>query len=143
MNIRLQRRIRLVEKDNGTVQSDTRVIWCETGICEERATDGTTVTRRAFTLGEQAAGVGRFLTVDHLGSISEVTSDSGTLLARYAYDPWGRRSVTAGSDFTKIGYTGHEWRTTGGLWLTQFRGYDAELGRWISEDPSGDRKSVV
>jgi YD repeat-containing protein len=33
--------------------SPTRVLWCETVICEERAADGVTVTRRPFGLGEQ------------------------------------------------------------------------------------------
>jgi RHS repeat-associated protein len=131
----LQRRMRIVEKDGGVVQSDTKVVWCETGICEERAADGTTIARRAFTLGEQTAGGARFFAPDHLGSIGEVTNGSSTVLARYAYDPWGRRSVTAGTDITKVGYTGHQWQAAGGLWLTQFRGYEAELGRWLSEDP--------
>jgi RHS repeat-associated protein len=116
------------------------VIWCETGICEERGADGTTVTRRAFTLGEQAAGVARFFAADHLGSVGEVTNGSSTVLARYVYDPWGRRSLTTGTDVTKVGYTGHQWQATGGVWLTQFRGYDAELGRWASEDPYHDNQ---
>jgi RHS repeat-associated protein len=133
----LQRRVRVIEKENSVVQSETKAIWCETGICEERAADGTTVTRRAFALGEQAAGVARFFAADHLGSAGEVTNGSSSVLARYAYDPWGRRSVTAGTDVTKVGYTGHQWQATGGLWLTQYRWYDESIGRWISEDPIG------
>lgn len=53
----LQRRVRQIERDNGVTTADTRVLWCETAICEERAADGVTVTRRAFGLGEQI-GVG-------------------------------------------------------------------------------------
>jgi hypothetical protein len=56
-----QRRVRIVEKENSVVQSDAKVVWCEAEICEERAADGVTVTRRAFALGEQApicTGVG-------------------------------------------------------------------------------------
>lgn len=44
----VRRRVRIVEKENGVTQSDTKVVWCESDICEERAADGTTVTRRAF-----------------------------------------------------------------------------------------------
>ena len=47
-----QCRVRIIGKENGVVQSDTQVLWCETAICEERAADGATVTRRAFGLGE-------------------------------------------------------------------------------------------
>ena len=133
----LQRRVRQIEKDNGVTTADTRVLWCETAICEERAADGVTVTRRAFGLGEQVNGEARFFTTDHLGSVREVTDTAGTLLARYAFDPWGRRTVTAGTDVTTVGFTGHRTHTTSGLALTLYRGYDAELARWMTRDPAG------
>ncbi|MCL4814674.1 MAG: hypothetical protein KJ061_19480 [Vicinamibacteraceae bacterium] len=133
----LQRRVRQVEKENGVTTSDARVLWCETAICEERAADGVTVTRRAFGLGEQVNGTARFFTTDHLGSVREVTDGTGALLARYAFDPWGRRTVTAGTDVTTVGFTGHRTHTSAGLALALYRGYDAGLGRWVSEDPIG------
>jgi len=37
-----QRRVRIVEKESSVVQSDAKVIWCGSEICEERAADGTT-----------------------------------------------------------------------------------------------------
>jgi hypothetical protein len=77
-----QRRVRVVEKDNGVTQSDTKVVWCENEICEERAADATTVTRRAFERGEQVAGAARFFATDHLGSVEEVTDSTSALLAR-------------------------------------------------------------
>ncbi len=134
----LQRRVRQIEKEDGVTQSDTRVLWCETAICEERAADGVTV-RRAFGLGEQVNGTARYFTVDHLGSVREVTDTVGTVLARYAFDSWGRRTVTAGTDVTSVGFTGHRTHTSSGLALALLRGYDAEggSGRWISEDPIG------
>lgn len=132
----LQRRVRQVEKDNGVTTADTRVLWCETAICEERAADGVTVTRRAFGLGEQINGQARFFTVDHLGSVREVTDTAGTLLARYAFDPWGRRTVTAGADVTTVGFTGHRYAgAAADLWLARYRGFSGSLGRWTSEDP--------
>jgi RHS repeat-associated protein len=60
-----------------------------------------------------------------------------TLLARYAFDPWGRRSLVAGTDVSDVGFTGHRSATTAPLWLTQYRAYDPDLGRWISDDPIG------
>lgn len=132
-----QRRVRLVEKENSVIQSDTKVIWCQTAICEERAADGVTVTRRSFSQGEQAGDTTRFFVGDRLGSLDVVTNTSGAVLARYALDPWGRRTVTAGTDITNFGYAGHRWQAASSLSLTLYRGYDAELGRWISEDPAG------
>ena len=36
-----------------------------------------------------------------------------------------------------MGYTGHRWQEQGDLWLTFYRAYEPELGRWLSEDPIG------
>jgi RHS repeat-associated protein len=130
--------VRQIEQENGVTTADTRVLWCETAICDERAADGVTVTRRAFGLGEQIAGEGRFFTADHLGSVREVADSTGTLLARYAFDPWGRRTVTTGTDVTTVGFTGHRAHTSSGLALALYRPYDAGLGRWLSEDPAGN-----
>jgi RHS repeat-associated protein len=131
------RRVRQVEKDNGIVLSDTRLLWCQNTICEERATDGVTVTRRAFRLGEQVGGQARYFTLDHLGSVRDVTDSTVTLLARYAFDPWGRRTLVAGTDVTTVGFTGHRTHENSGLALALYRGYDPELARWVSEDPIG------
>jgi RHS repeat-associated protein len=133
----LQRRVREVEKEDGVPVSDIKLVWCEDEICEERATDGVTVTRRAFAQGEQVVGVTHFFAVDHLGSVRDVTNTTGSLLARYAFDPWGRRLVTSGTDVTTVGFTGHRKHAASGLTLTLYRGYDTGTGRWISEDPLG------
>jgi RHS repeat-associated protein len=132
-----QRRVRQVEKDNGITTADTRVLWCETAICEERAADGTTVTRRAFGLGEQVAGQAHFFTTDHLGSVREVTDTAGALLARYAFDPWGRRTLSAGSDVTTVGFTGHRDHGPSGLAMALYREYSPENGSWLTDDPIG------
>jgi RHS repeat-associated protein len=132
-----QRRVRVIEKENGVTQADTKVVWCESEICEERAADGTTVTRRAFSLGEQVAGAARFFAPDHLGSVEAVTDGTSAVLARYVFDPWGRRTLTAGTDVTSVGYVGYRWHPSGTLALTLYRGYDAESGRWVSQDPIG------
>ena len=137
-----QRRVRVVEKDNGVTQSDSKVVWCRREICEERGSDGVTVARRSFSQGEQPAGTTRFFVGDRLGSLDAATDASGGLLARYALDPWGRRTLTAGGDVTNVGYAGHRWQPASSLSLTLYRAYDTELGRWISEDPSGYRDGV-
>jgi RHS repeat-associated protein len=72
-----------------------------------------------------------------LGSVIAVTSNAGAILGRYAIDPWGRRTLVAGVDSTNVGYTGHGWQQSGGMWLSLYRAYDPSLGRWLSEDPQG------
>ena len=133
-----QRRVRAIEKENGVVQSDSRVLWCDDQICEDRAADGATVTRRAFKYGEQvSSGAARLFVADHLGSVTDVADASATLLGRYAYDPWGRRTVTAGGDVTSEAFTGHQWQSHSSILLAYYRGYDPNLAVWISEDPIG------
>ena len=131
-----QRRVRVIQKENNIVQSDRRMLWCGKEECEERAADGTTVTRRIWWQGEQA-GAARFFAADHVGSVTDVTDGASAVLARYTFDAWGRRTLATGTDVTTVGYTGHRWQGTAGIWLTLYRGYDADLGRWLSEDPVG------
>jgi RHS repeat-associated protein len=138
----LQRRVRTIEKENGIVESDTHSLWCDWQICEERESDGVTVRRRAFWQGEQVAGAVRFSFRDHLGTLTDVSDFNGDLLARYTYDPWGRRTLAAGTDVTAIGFTGHRWQANGALWLTQYRVYDPDSDRWLSEDPIGMKGGV-
>ena len=130
-----QRRIRVIEKESSVVQSDTKVIWCGSEICEERAGDGTTVNQRPFKHGEQVGSASPFFGADHLGSVTEVTDSSAALLARYAFDPWGRRVLATGTDATTLGYTGHRMHEASALALTMFRAYDPAAARWLSEDP--------
>jgi RHS repeat-associated protein len=131
-----RRRVRVIEREDGAIQTEPRAVWCGTELCEERAADGATVTRRAFPQGELATGVQRYFTADHLSSVREVTDASGALLGRYAFDPWGRRTVTGGTDVTDAGISEHR-QAASGLSLALYRGYDAESGRWLNEDPIG------
>ena len=132
-----QRRIREIEKENGVAQSDTRVLWCGKDMCEERAADGASVTRRLYARGEQVAGGSSFFTQDHLGSVREVLDGGGVRLAQFAFDPWGRRTLVQGSDITRVGFTGHRWEAAVSTWLTAYRQLDPEIGRWLTEDPIG------
>jgi RHS repeat-associated protein len=76
-----------------------------------------------------------FYSRDHLGSIRELTDNAGNVRARYAYDPWGRRTKLAGDLETDFGFAGMFWSAEANLSLTHFRAYDPELGRWLSRDP--------
>ena len=55
--------------------------------------------------------------------------------ARYAYDPWGRRSRLSGDLEADFGFAGMSWAAEAGLGITRFRAYDPEVGRWLSRDP--------
>jgi RHS repeat-associated protein len=131
-----QRRVRIIEKENGVTENDIRVLWCDKQICEERSSDGIAVTKRAFGQGESVMGTPHFFATDHLRSVHEVTNSANAVLARYAFDPWGRRSLISGSDVTEVGFTGQYVLPDTSISLTLYRAYDSAIGRWLSEDPA-------
>jgi RHS repeat-associated protein len=131
----LSRRTRIVEKENGASVRDAQLLWAGTTIVEERLTTGE--VNRFFSHGEQNNGAARYLTRDHLGSIREVTDNSGAVVTRNEYDPYGRVTRVAGTADSRFGYTGHLNHTSSGLVLALYRAYDPALGRWLSADPAG------
>ncbi len=77
----------------------------------------------------------RYFHADHLGSVEVVTSETGAVLARYSYDPWGKRSTVEGDgSIADQGYTGHEMLDNGLIHMGG-RVYDPVLGRFMSADP--------
>lgn len=82
---------------------------------------------------------------DYLGSITQITTLDGKIVANYSYDPWGRlrdpetfEIYAAGEEpelFLGRGFTGHEHLTWFGLINMNARLYDPLLGRFLSPDP--------
>ncbi len=133
------RRVRTIEKENGVVTSDQRQVWLGLELAEDRDTATGQTMKRFFPQGEQIASGpasgAYYYTRDHLGSIRELTDATGTVRARYDYDPWGRRTKIEGDVDASFGFTGHYHHQASGLALAAFRAYDADLGRWLSRDP--------
>ena len=138
----LGRRVKLVEKTNGVVVSTKLFVWCGTELCEERDSTGSNVTKRFFGQGEQISGTNYFFTRDHLGSVREMTDGSGTIHARYDYDPYGRRTKVSGDMDADFAFTGDYYHANSGLYLTLYRAYDPNTGRWISRDPMQENESL-
>lgn len=138
----LGRRTKIVEKQNGVAVSTNYFVWCGIELCEARTGTGGTVAKRFFDHGEQILGTNYFFTMDHLGSIREMTDSSGTIRVRYDYDPYGRRTKASGTLDADYGFTGHLVHSTSGLHLTLFRAYDSSLGRWLSRDPLHEEGGV-
>jgi RHS repeat-associated protein len=77
---------------------------------------------------------------DHLGSTRALTDASGNVVERISYDSFGNGT---GSARTRYGYTGRERDELTGLYYYRARWYDAQVGRFISEDPIGFRGGDV
>ena len=132
------RRVAIVEKNSGgTVTSTKQLLWCGSDICEERdASDN--VTTQFYANGQIQGGTGYYTFRDHLGSVRELINTSGTVVARYSYDPFGNATQlvsTVSSDFQYANYYAHG---PSGLNLTLYRAYDPTTARWLSRDPEGE-----
>ena len=128
-------RTRNVEKDGGLTTSDHRYLWCRWSVCEERDSDGVSIVRQFFNLGLIDDGDVRFLSLDHLGSVREITDTTSALEARYDYDPFGQVTKLTGNVDASFTYTGYYDHVQSGLLLAPRRAYDAAFGKFLSEDP--------
>ncbi len=109
-------------------------------------TDGTGATtmlyvyadRRLVASGTQTGGF-RFHHMDKTGSALALTGASGSVVAAYAYDPFGRvldRTGPADTAFTFSGAYG-VMEEGEGLYFMRNRYYDAVTGRFLHKDPIG------
>ncbi len=84
----------------------------------------------------QKAGVGFFYYhSNHQGSITHLTDNSGNIANSYVYDSYGRRSQVIESVIQPYSYTGREFDVESGLYFSRARYFDANTGRFLSEDP--------
>ncbi|HWA11397.1 MAG TPA: RHS repeat-associated core domain-containing protein [Opitutaceae bacterium] len=131
---------RVQEKFNSTLIKQW--VWAGGAQPAEERDGSNVVTKRFYAGGEQIGGTSYYFTRDHLGSVREITDGSGVVQARYDYDPYGRSTKISGSLETDFGYTGFFRHAQSGLWLTCYRSYDPELGRWLSRDPIGENGGI-
>jgi RHS repeat-associated protein len=80
---------------------------------------------------------------DNQGSLAALTDESGNVVERYAFDPWGARrnpdqweqKDTRTKWITNRGYTGHEHLDAFGIINMNGRVYDPATGMFFSPDP--------
>ena len=84
----------------------------------------------------------RYMHKDALSSIDTITNESGVVIQRLAYDPFGKKIVQSWindesrSPLVKRGYTGHEHIEEFELIHMKGRVYDPVTGRLLSGDPN-------
>ena len=114
--------MKIVEKINGSVTSTKPFVWCGKQLCERRDSSGANVVSRIFADGETEGVDKVYYARDHLGSVRELVDVDGvTVLARYEYDPYGRRTKVSGPAEGSFGYTGHYYHMPSGLHLALYR----------------------
>ncbi len=89
--------------------------------------------RVAMRVDEQGGDGVYYLHGDHLGSTSLTTDESGGMVARQLYHPYGTTRYSEGTLATDFGFTGQRHDGTG-LVFMHARYYHPMLGRFISAD---------
>jgi RHS repeat-associated protein len=82
-----------------------------------------------------ASSVVSYYLADHLGSVVQETSGTGSVTLDREYDPWG--VPVLGSSTSGFAFTGREWDSEIGLYYYRARYYDSAVGRFVAEDPAG------
>ena len=134
----LSRVVKIVEKTGNTINSTRKIVWHGQEKLEFRdATDA--VTQRNYAQGQYVGTTAYFYTRDDLGSIREMFTGGGTVVARYDYDPYGRSTTILGTTPTDMNFTGLYRHSKSNLDLAVYRAYDPDFGRWLSRDPIAER----
>ena len=75
---------------------------------------------------------------DGLGSITEITNQSGTVVQRYAYSSFGKIESQLDPNFVQpYTFTAREFDPETGLHFYRTRTYDSSVGRFVQPDPIG------
>lgn len=116
----------------------------ETGV-ERLYLGGDAYSAPAMYVKERGSWKIYYICRDHLGSITHVVNEDGTVKQELSYDAWGRlrnpetqEAYAPGSEpilFLGRGYTGHEYLPWFGLVNMNARLYDPVLARFLSPDP--------
>jgi RHS repeat-associated protein len=78
---------------------------------------------------------------DVLGNVTALTDEDGEIVETYEYDIYGKPSIydengdPMATPMAPFLFTGHYWDADTGLYLTMYRAYSPELGRWLTRDP--------
>ena len=105
--------------------------------------DGTNTQQARYTHGARTdqplvaerGGQSYYYHNDHQGSIRLVTDGAGTAVNTYDYGAYGNAETTVETLDQPYRYTGREYDPESGLYYYRARYYDADTGRFISEDP--------
>ena len=88
--------------------------------------------------GMEEEGREHFYFQDDLGSPMRLADEAGRSEETYGFDEFGNDIRTAKDIFKdslqSFGFTGYQMDSAGGLYFAQARGYDAGVGRFVSED---------
>ncbi len=107
-------------------------------VMDDDANSGVTKYQNGLGIDDKLSlktnGVTKYFLTDHLGSTVALTNSSGVATEQTSYDSFGNATTNLS---TRYQYTGREYDSFSGFHYYRARWYDANLGRFVSEDPIG------
>lgn len=106
-------------------------------------TDNLDIVQATYTYGNDLitadyADFRGYYHYDGLGSVRQLTDNSGTVIANYTYDSFGNSVASVSSVANNYGFTGEQqFGEADDLVFLRARYYDTSVGRFISRDPIG------
>jgi RHS repeat-associated protein len=88
-------------------------------------------------LAEFRSSTASFYDQDGLGSVTSLSNSSGSLANTYVYKAFGNLASSSGSTANPFQFTGRDYDPETGLRYYRARYYDANTGRFLTEDPIG------
>lgn len=133
----LGRRIRRIVAATG---EDTKFIYDGLDvIMDDDTTTGVTKYQNGPGIDDKLkltnGGVSKYFIADHLGSTVALTDATGAVAEQNSYDSFGNQSNPGFS--SRYQYSGREYDPLSGFYFYRARWYDANVGRFVSEDPIG------
>ena len=86
-----------------------------------------------YLIQVSSGGTSTYYHADRLGSIVAITDNTGAIVNRNKYSPWGESGGISG---TTIGFTGQRYDSETDLYYFKGRYYSASLGRFLQPDPA-------
>ncbi|MBX3169377.1 MAG: RHS repeat-associated core domain-containing protein [Candidatus Eremiobacteraeota bacterium] len=110
-------------------------------LCDTRPSGPVSFVQGHQLLGLEQGGNLYFLISDGLSSVRKVVNSSGVSQGEFKFDEFGvpESSTTPPADLSAHSYVGGlgQRNEGGGLYYARQRWYDANLARWLSQDPIG------
>jgi RHS repeat-associated protein len=133
---------RRIQKTNAS--GTTAYVYDGDNIVEElTGSSGTIGERYTYGPGIDEPLVGQrqplifYYEADGLGSVTSLTTPTGSTAATYTYDSFGFMTNSTGSATNWFRYTARQFDSDTALYYNRARYYDPTTGRFLSEDPIG------